>query len=145
MEQKHELLFVVMQCRLFISIQWVVDQDWLPIILVAGVVLVFSSDCLGLGLADDGSGLFGTFRRIRRGEQVARVVDHVTLGQAPLKHLGGELVSVAQVCETHNIVPCLAILDDGHGGDDLDTQSLGQEWTLFSIDLAKLGLNMLLG
>ena len=73
------------------------------------------------------------------------VLDDAGRGDAPLHHLGGELVVVAEVREADDVVARLAVLDEHDGGDDLDPQPLREEGALLGVDLDKLGLQVLLG
>lgn len=61
---------------------------------------------------------------------------------APLQHLGAEIVAVAQICEAHDVVLRFAVLDQGYARDDLNPQPLRQEGTLFGVHFAKLGLDV---
>ena len=41
----------------------------------------------------------------------------------PLQHLCAELVSVAQICESHHVAPGLGVLDHDDGGDHLKPEA----------------------
>jgi len=49
------------------------------------------------------------------------------VGDAPLQHLGGEVVAVAKIGEADNEVLGLAVLHQSNGGYHLDAQPLGEE------------------
>ena len=82
---------------------------------------------------------------VGRRHEVAAVLDDAGRGDAPLHHLGGELVVVAEVGEADDVVARLAVLDEHDGGDDPDLQPLRQEGALLGVYLDELGLQVPLG
>lgn len=65
------------------------------------------------------------------------------MGDAPLEHLGGEVIAVAQIGEADNEVLGFTVLHQGYSWYHLNAQTLCQEGTLLSIHLAEFGLDML--
>jgi hypothetical protein len=103
----------------------------LPVVVAAVAVVPVSgagpaptlSDGLHLGLSDDGRLLLGLgLLAVGRGHKVARVLDDVAGRNAPLEHLGGKLVVIAEVREPNDVVLGLAVLDEHNCGDDFDAE-----------------------
>ena len=67
------------------------------------------------------------------------------MSKSPLEHLGTELVRVAELSEAEDLAPGLLVLDHQDGGDHPDLQAVAEERTLFSVNLAEPGLQVLLG
>ena len=94
-----------------------------PIVVIRAVLVSsLPPNDLGLGLAQDGRGgaAAAALGGVGWSHEIAGVVDDVRAGEAPLQHLGGELVRVVQIGESHDVILGLGVLDDGHGGDHLD-------------------------
>ena len=93
----------------------------LPVILVRAVLsLILALDGLVLDLAlEDVSFVLGP-GSVGRRHQIPVVVDQIRLGNAPLQHLGGKLVRVAEVREAHDVVLGLPLLDQSNRRDDFD-------------------------
>merc|ERR1719220_1018843 len=115
-----------------------------PIILVTRLV----SSSLALPhphLLPDEVGLLLPLSLVWWGVQVALVIDYLGMSKPPGKHLCAELVSVAQVCEADDVASGDRVLHHDHRRDGADLETVAEERSLFSIDLAKLGFHMFLG
>uniref|UniRef100_A0A1I8HFI4 EF-hand domain-containing protein n=2 Tax=Macrostomum lignano TaxID=282301 RepID=A0A1I8HFI4_9PLAT len=88
------------------------------------------------------SALLTAGRRVRRGLQVAAIVDDLRAGQTPLQHLCGEIVVAAQIVEADNVVLDFLVLDDAQSRDDADAEAPGQEGRFLDADSHEFALNV---
>lgn len=108
---------------------------------LVGIIIVIIATSDGLLLQQGPLALL--FYLIGRSEQVSAVLDDLRAGDAPLQHLRGEVVAVAQVREAHDEICGLGVLDQTQRGDDADVQALREEGAALHVQLHKAALQVL--
>lgn len=84
-----------------------------------------------------------SFLDIRWRQQVAVVIDGTGLCDSPFHHVGAEIVAVAQIGESDDVIFCFTVADERYTRYDFDSKALCKERALLGIHLAKLRFDVL--
>lgn len=76
-------------------------------------------------------------------QQIAIVIDGTWLCNSPFHHFRAEVITVAQVGESDDVIFSLAVADQRYAWNYFNTKALCEEWTLLGVNFAEFRFDVL--